>query len=413
MLTRRTCLAAGPAALLATGLGAKSHAAEVFDPASPLPHKRAYAPFVSTYLNSASQHPLSIDAIDAAQQYLRYKAFSTSSDYSNGSTYLRVLEKFAQLIGADKSEVCYVQSTTVGENLLLKALGLPARGTRLVTDELHYVGSLPTYRQLADAGTQVVTARADADGRIDLDQFEEAIDHNTRLVTVSLVSMVNGFQHDLTELCRIAHAKGALVYADIVQAVGSVPFNVRDSGVDVCSTASYKWLMGEQGLGFLYVRRDRLERMQRPWYGHYQLERRVDLGFPNPEPLDAVTEFDHVEGARGYFAMGSQANVVAAMLDRSLSYLISVGPERIAAYRQPLIDRLQEAVPKLGYPSLTPQESGSALVAFRHEGDTNELRERLAAANIVATVARHHFRISPSVFNDSDDIERLIAALSG
>ncbi|MEM7502088.1 MAG: aminotransferase class V-fold PLP-dependent enzyme [Pseudomonadota bacterium] len=413
MLTRRTCLTAGPAALLATGLGTEPHAAEPFDPASPLPHKEAFAPFASTYLNSASQHPLSIDATAAAHRYLQYKSFSTSSDYSNGATYLRVLEKFAQLIGADNDEVCYVQSTTVGENLLLKALGLPARGARLVTDELHYVGSLPTYRQLADAGTEVVTARADPDGRIDLDQFEKAINRDTRLVTVSLVSMVNGFQHDLTELCRIAHAQGALVYADIVQAVGSVPFDVRESGVDACATASYKWLMGEQGLGFLYVRRDRLEQMERPWYGHYQLEKRVDLGFPNPERLDSVTEFSHVEGARGYFAMGSQANVVAAVLDSSLSYLQSVGPERIAAHRQPLIDRLQDVMPSLGYRALTPRGSVSALVSFRHDGNTAELRERLAAANIVATVARHHLRISLSVFNDSEDVERLLDALRG
>lgn len=412
MLTRRTCLAAGPAALLATGLSAETPAADSFDPAAPLPHKRAFAPFASTYLNSASQHPLSIASTEAAKRYLQYKSFSTSSDYSNGATYQRVLDKFAQLIGADADEVCYVQSTTVGENLILKALGLPAKGSRLVTDELHYVGSLPTYRQLAEAGMDIVTARATPDGRIDLAQFERTIDRNTRLVTVSLVSMVNGFQHDLAELCRIAHAKGALVYADIVQAVGSVPFNVRESGVDVCSTASYKWLMGEQGLGFLYVRSDRLAQLERPWYGHYQLERRVDLGFPNPEPVDEVTEFSHVPGARGYFAMGSQANIVAAVLDSSLSYLLSVGPERIAAHRQPLIDRLQEAVPQLGYTPLTPSDSQSALVAFRHDGDAAGLRNRLAAANVVATVARHHLRISPSVFNDSDDIERLLDALS-
>ncbi len=85
-----------------------------------------------------------------------------------------------------------MQSTTVGENLVLKALNIPEAGGRIVTDELHYVGSLPAYAEIAKQGMDVVTLRS-SDGTIDMDEFERSVNSDTRLVTVSSVSMVNGF----------------------------------------------------------------------------------------------------------------------------------------------------------------------------------------------------------------------------
>lgn len=412
MLTRRECLVGGSAVVLAPyTLASSAESAPIADPSSPLPHKDAFFPIAGTYMNCASQHPISRGAKRAVDKYLDYKTFASDSDYSNVAVYNRTLENYAHLINSSIDEVAYVQSTTVGENLILKALNIPDGGGRIVTDDLHYLGSLPTYAELTKRGMEVVTLRA-RDGRIEIDAFEKAITANTRLVSISSVSMVNGFQHDLQQVCELAHARGALVYADVVHQVGSTPLDVRQSGVDFCSAASYKWLMGDQGLGFLYARKDRLAEIERPWFGHYQLKQRHGLGFPSPVRHDEVVEYEHYDSALGYFAMGSQPNIIAAQLDYSLQYLLAVGVERIQAYRQPLIDRLQEALPRLGYASITPRKSATALVSFRHDGDTEKLHEKLDAAGITLSVAQYHFRVSPSVFNDLNDVEHLIAALS-
>ncbi len=413
MLTRRDCfVAAALAPMLANNAeAAAGDTGQKFDPFSALPHKAAFSPFAGSYLNCASQHPLSLGARDAINRYMDFKTFAAESDYSVSATYQRNLGNYARLINADKDEVCFVQSTTVGENLVLKALNIPEAGGRIVTDELHYVGSLPTYAEIAKQGMDVVTLRS-SDGTIDMEEFEKAVTPGTRLVTVSSVSMVNGFQHDLSRICEIAHAAGALVYADIVHQVGSTPIDVRESGVDFCSAASYKWLMGEQGLGFLYARKDRLVEIRRPWLGHYQLRTRRGLGFPNPEPGGNVTEYEHHDSALGYFAMGSQSNIVSALLDHSLPYLLQVGVEKIEEYRQPLIDRLQEELPKIGYPSITPRNSKTALVSFRHAGNADDVHDKLDAANVRISCAKHHIRISPTGFNDMDDVDRLLDALS-
>jgi selenocysteine lyase/cysteine desulfurase len=413
MLTRRACLIGGAAAaVLPYSISSAADVGADFDPSSPLPHKDAFFPFEGTYLNSASQHPMSRGGRRAIDQYMDYKTFSSPSDFSNFKIRQNIMENYATLIGADTDEICFVQSTTVGENLILKALEIPAIPGRVVTDELHFIGSLPTYSELAKHGMDVVSIRAAEDGSIDLDKYEAAINADTRLVSVSLVSTINGYQHDLKQLCEMAHAVGAYVYADIIHAVGSTPVNVRESGVDFCSASSYKWLMGEMGLGFMYVRKDRLAEIKRPWFGHNQLKKMRSIGFPNPNAGEEITDYEHLDSALGHFAMGTQANIIASQLDYSLDYLLKLGVGRIQSYRQPLIDRLQDALPPLGYAPITPRGTRTALVSFRHDGNAEALHNRMVAENITISVSTHHFRVSPSVFNDMDDIERLIRALS-
>ena len=412
MINRRELLA-GTAAAAVLPISMEAFAADAaFDPSSPLPHKGAFFPFKGVYLNSASQHPLSRGARRAAEAYFDYKQFSEPTGFSGGAMTQRLVDNYAKLINADPEEICFVQSTTVGENLLLHALDIPGAGGRIVTDELHFVGSFPTYSELAKRGMDIVTVRASESGVIDLEEYEKAINADTKLVSVSLVSMLNGFRHDLKALCEIAHANGALVYADTVQAAGAVPIDVRESGVDFTSAAGYKWLMGDMGLGMMSVRRDRLSMLRRPWYGHNQLASRQHFGFPNPAGDGAMTEYEYLDSALGYFAMGTQARVVATQLDASIDYLLKVGVDNIQAYRQPMIDYLQEELPSLGYAPITPRDAGSSIVSFRHKGDPQAMSKKLNAENITITVSEHYFRVALSVFNDMNDAERLVRALA-
>ena len=408
---RQTLIGAGALALAPLGREPSANEANAFavpfDPALPLPHKSAFFPLPGVYLNSASQHPLSRGARAGADAYLNHQTMSGNQDYSMRDTRTRVLENYARLINASIDEIFLVQSTTAGENLVLNALDIPDAGGRIVTDALHFFGSFPLYGELAGRGMDVVTLRP-TDGRIDMAEFEAAVTADTRLVAVSSVSTFNGYEHDLKAVCEIAHARDALVYADVIHGVGAVPFDVRETGVDFCSSASYKWLMGDFGMGFLYVRGDRLERIERPWVGYFQANRLQSHVYPG----DLVGEYELENTTRGHFAMGTMANAVAAQLDYSLQYLLDVGVERIQAYRQPLMDRMQEALPELGYASLTPRESRTPLASFACENARERIGPKLREAGVTISVYEHRFRVSASVFNGMDDIEYLLEVLS-
>jgi len=321
-----------------------------------------------------------------------------------------VKKQFAALINAKPSEIGFVPNTSTGENLVFNGLRI-ASGSNVVTDALHFDGAILHLQALQrDQGLDLRIAMP-RDGRIEIRDLERLVDKKTKLIELSLVAMYNGFQHDLKAVCDLAHAHGAYVYADIVQAAGATPIDVRASGVDFCACSSFKWLMGDFGQGFLYAREELLDRFQRSQYG-YHSARTIDTHFlPYDPPASTPFTWELGTDASAHFEVGSYAYAPMAALGVSLPYIRELGVERIEAHRQPLLDRLRREMPRLGYEAVTPAGTRSALITFTVK-DRQPVFERLEKANINVRLGAHFLRVSPSVYNDMHDIDRLLEALS-
>lgn len=363
-------------------------------------------------LNNAGTHPLYAPAADAQRKYLGYKE---SGDFPPDFPLFGIVEgpraNFARLINAGPDEVAVTQSTSMGENLIVNGLGLPAAKGNIVTDALHHEGSLYMYQSIASHDLEIRVARP-TNWRLSLDDFDRLIDRNTRLVAISFVSWINGFEHDLKAICDLAHARGALVYVDMIQGVGMVPVDVKAAGVDFCAAATYKWLMGDCGVGFLYVRRELQDRVKRSQWGFMQFGDMHYHVFPGDQPGTNVADFDIQPGARGRYEVGTPSFAAIAAADKSLAFIVQTGVETINAHVRPMVHRLQEALPRLGFIPMTPRESRSALVSFLVP-DPDQVRAALRKAGIQARLWGRQLRISPAIHNGPQDVERLIEALSG
>ncbi|MBL8770445.1 MAG: aminotransferase class V-fold PLP-dependent enzyme [Phenylobacterium sp.] len=401
--TRRALVAAAAAT---PGLAAAA-------PPAALPARSAFAKMPYVYLDSGSTHPMPLGARAALEEYLRFKTRDGPwTGYSMGAKETAVLAGFGALVGAAPDELVQIQSTTMGENLVLAALGFPQAGGRIVTDALHFFGSFYTYGELAKAGVDVVTLPMTPEGRIDMAAMAAAVNDGTQLVSVSHVSTTNGFEHDLKAVCDLAHAHGAYVYADIVHGAGSTPLDLRAAGVDFAACSSYKWLMGDFGLAFLYVRREIQEKVARPWWGYHQVGGRfVTHVFPFDPPGDRVSDYSYAEGASGKFAMGTTSWTGVVQLEHSLAWIRQLGVANIQAYRQPMADAIQAELRRRGYQPMTPLDSRTPLVAFALKDARAKLAERLQKNDIRMTVSANRFRVSLSVFNDMNDVDRLLAVL--
>jgi len=363
-------------------------------------------------LNSAFIHPMPIAAASAVARYIESRSFSRAR-WSGDDLAAKVRAQFATLINAKAGEISLVESTSRGENLVVNGLGLPSAQAagNVVTDALHFEGSLMLYGELQKRGLDVRLVRP-RDWRIDLADMEKAVDRKTKLVALSLVSWYNGFQHDLKRVCELAHASGAYVYADIVQAAGNTPIDVRASGVDFCACSSFKWLMGDFGLGFLYVREDLLDRVvRRTEYGYQQGDTTMHY-LPSDPPSATPVTWTLRTDARAHFQVGTYGQGALNALAESLAYLQRIGVERIHAHRQPLLRRLHDALPRLGFTAITPPGTTSAIAAFTAPGAETRFAARLQQANVSVTLSGERIRVSPSLFNDLHDIDTLIAALS-
>jgi selenocysteine lyase/cysteine desulfurase len=320
-------------------------------------------------------------------------------------------DAFAALINAKRTEISYIPNTSTGENLVVEALGIARSNGNVVTDALHFEGALVHLLELKKQGLdlRLVMPR---EGRIDLRDLERVVDRKTKLIEVSLVSMYNGFQHDLKAVCDLAHAHGAYVYADIIQGVGAVPLDVRATGVDFAATATYKWLMGDFGLGFLYVREELLGSVIRRTHWSYDSspDTAIHLSPLDPQFPTPVT-WTPGSDASSYFQLGTMANGVAAALRGSLPYIRQLGVDSIQAWRQPMLRKLQAEMPRLGFAALTPPDSTSPIVSFAHK-DAPTISKKLQTARVGVTVTPYYMRIAPSIYNDLHDVDRLLEALA-
>ncbi len=380
-------------------------------PPGDLPHKELFD-IKGTYLNAAYVHPMSKGSFYAIGAYLKERMINGQTPpYSMDENRKEALNLFAKLINAGTDEIAWVPSTMVGENCIVNGLSLPGTKERVVTDAYHFSGSLYFYNELAKQGLDlhVIPPR---DNGISYDDLEAAITPGTKLVAISLVSAFNGFRHDLKKVCEIAHAKNALVFADIIQAAGAVPIDVKESGVDFCSCATYKWLMGDFGAGFLYVRKDRLPLLKRSQIGYRQEAAFVSHVYPFDEPGNRMFETESRKDTGGHFEVGTLANEAIPALRHSLDYLQNTGVAKIEQYRKPMLDLLQQKLPAMGFIPLTPLDSSSPIVSFAFKDAYVNLKPKIDAAGINIQLYKNRIRISPSVYNDREDIQQLLKALS-
>jgi selenocysteine lyase/cysteine desulfurase len=382
------------------------------------PRKEDFAiPAGLTYINGAYTHPMPLVAAAAMRKYADARSSFDTDDATTGTLAASVKAAFASLINAKPAEIAFVPNTSTGENLVVNGLEIAEqakRGINVVTDALHFDGSILNLQLLQrERGLDLrIVMPRDNGSRIDLHDMEKVIDKKTRLVEVSLVAMYNGFQHDLKAVCDLAHANGAFVYADIIQAAGASPIDVKASGVDFAACGTFKWLMGDFGLGFLYAKEDLLDRVvHRPLRGYHSAPDIVTHFLPYDPPAPTPFTYDLGRNASSFFEAGSNAWGPMNALGQSLPYIAHLGVENIEAWRQPLLARLREELPRFGFEPVTPPGTRSALLSFAFK-DRVPVVERLRKANVNVRVGQNFMRLSPSVYNDMADVERLLGAFA-
>lgn len=365
------------------------------------------------YLDAAYMHPISIEAGDAVREYLlvrqgELRDTSAIVSKSRGDA----IGAFSRLHNCAPESLALIPSTMVGENIVVRGLGIEPGHGRVVTDAYHFNGSLFMYDELRKSGVDVYMVMPH-DNRLDLADFDVAITSDTTLVAVSAVSPTSGFVHDLKALCELAHSRGALVYADLAQAAGAMPVDLAATGVDFCACSTYKWLMGDFGIGFLYARPESVGRLTRSQIGYRQMAAFKTHFLPYDDvasPADWPVSSKSAQTLAAHVEVGTQAHAAIVALARSLSGLEALGLEALQAHRRPMFARLANALPGMGFEPLTAPETPGPIAAYACR-DALRFRDVLTARDVRVSVYANRIRISPSIFNTMDDIEALIEAL--
>lgn len=358
----------------------------------------------TTYLNSCSQGALSHRVRAAYEEYL-------AGWDANGAEWEHWVERaeaaraaFARLLHATPAEVAVTTSVTQGVNGIVSALPFERGGrTRIVVSEYEF----PTVGQIAHAqelrGAEVVHVLPEPDGSIPPERFAEAVDERTALVCCATVSYRTGHRQDVAEIVRLAHERGALVLADSYQAAGAVDLDVRALGVDFVTGGTVKYLLASAGLGFLYVRRELLDRLLPTQTGWFADEDIFAMDISDYSPATDARRFDA--------GTPPVPNIYGGVAGVSL--IEETGVPAIEEHVRGLNTRLIEGLRELGARVVTPADPArrGPLVCVRSTDVATLVRE-LAADRIVVSSRDDSVRIASHLYNVDEDVDRVLEALA-
>ena len=350
------------------------------------------------YLDTAYIGPTPQVVADAGTTFLQAKCSRPISLPDMQAKADQVRAQFARLINASPDEVGLLSATSEGENLVAGALDLKP-GDNVVIDELHYQTEFVLFRQLEQRrGIELRIARHTR-GAVTSTDFEPLVNRRTRLLSVALVSHQNGFRHDLKPLADLAHAHGAWLYTDAIQAMGAIAIDVRATGVDALCSGTYKWLHAGFGVAPFYVRRELVDRFTLDRWGALHVER-TRPGY-HYDIFQTARKFEYAT-----LAFGAVYQLAAAM-----DYLEKIGIARIEAHTSTLALRLQRGLRERGLDVLTPEDTRSPIVAFRVRGDAAAARQIVQSADVKVSFRENgsQIRVSPALFNTEQDVDRVLA----
>ena len=353
------------------------------------------------FLNHAAMSPLPKLVADAIRK--------CTDDFSNfGETSIEWLDfgkpLFAKLIGAKMEEIALVENTSTGLNIAANVLHYP-HDSKIVTTDLEYPSVVyPWLRK--SLGTKVHYVK-NINGKILLEDVEKIVDDKTVAVAISHVEYVNGFRNDLRALSEIAHKHGAYLIVDAIQSAGVIPIDVKRDDVDFLTTACYKWLLSPPGAGYLYVKKELIEKFEPPF-----------LGWASVKPqVFETTDFWYIwklnlSETASRFEVGSPSITSFLGAKEAIKMLLNFGIDNIEKRILKLTSHLIESVKDLGLKLQTPEEPQYRLGIVNFKIDKpKEKAENLKQRGIIVSARANGIRVSPHFYNTEEEIDKLISEI--
>ena len=355
------------------------------------------------YLNNAGVSPPSLRVLESLEgshrEHALYGVPKLLPKFMDTGT--RIKEILADLLQCSPSCIALTHNTSEGMNIV--AQGFPWKdGDCVLGLDREYPANVYPWWNLEKKGVRHLRQKPSHSGE-DLAALKRSIDSKVRMVAVSAVDWCSGYTLDLSDLGEFCRDKGVLLVADIAQALGVVPLNPEASGVAAMAGSGWKWLMGPIGVGVFYCHPTLMEQLELVYVGTdtvVESHKYLDYRF-EPKPDASRFEF-------------STPNVNDwVYLLASLSFLQEIGFENVRKRIGHLNAYLRTGLVQKGLQVLGSEkaEEQSGIIAFRREDlDASQETRRLASQDIVVAARDGAIRVSPHIFNNEQDLDRLLAA---
>lgn len=369
--------------------------------------RRAEFPWTrdTIYLNAASTGPLPERARRVLDDWTRRR---TMPHLLSDSTLMGVLAEsrdlLARLLNAGSDEIALATNTSWGLNVAAASLPLEAGDVVLVSDREFPANVYPWFR-LRQRGVVVELAPVTAAGWPDEAHLVERVrDPRVKVLAVSLVQFSTGYAVDLDRLSRVTRETGTWLVVDAIQGLGNRPLDLQKTPVDLLAAAGQKWLLSPWGTGFVYVRRELVQRLLPPFAGW--------MAFEGTDDYTRLTRYSDTwrDDARRFESVTLPYQDFAA-LTTSLAMLLDCGVPAIAAHARACQEPLVDWAHRRRVPVTSPLDDHRSAIVCVAPPDPVAAHAALAARGIHVSLREGSLRLSPHIYNTVDEMERVVAAL--
>ena len=372
-------------------------------------YRQAFPDFAPTiYLDCAYQGPFPRATVQRLYQAIELKCHPerlAAPEYF--SLPERVRAHLAALMGAEQGEIALTNSVTQGIGVIAAGLGLKA-GDEVVIASSNFPSNLFTWLHLRRLGV-VVHVLKPVGGAVTPDQVAAVLNSHTRVLALDWVGYSTGYRIDLAAFGELAHRRGAIFVVDGTQGVGAWELNLHALPVDVMAVAAYKWLLAPYGTGCVYLSREVLGRLDLQVVNWYSVEGSDDF---DALPIDQFT----LPRAARVFDVGETANFINLYgLEASLEFIRGATVAAVSRHCSRLLDRLREGLRRKGYQlsAAAQPEHRSTVQGFQASSleATAAIHQKLRANHVAISLRHGMIRVSPYLYNDEADIDRLLGLL--
>jgi cysteine desulfurase / selenocysteine lyase len=353
------------------------------------------------YFNHASTGPMCKPVIEKINEILTERSEIKPDEYLQFlAMALETKGLIAEYLSTQNDRIAFTDNTSNGLNILAQGL-VWNKGDKIILNDIEFPANVYPFLNLQKKGVEINFVKS-SDGIISADDIINSVDEKTKLISVSFVQFLSGYKIDLEKLGNFCKNNNIILSVDAIQGLGALKLDVLKCHIDFLSSGVQKWLLGLQGLAFIYVSEKLQSEMEPAYLGWLSVENAWDL-----------LNFELIPKSNAQvFQTGTVNTLGIYSLNTVLKILKQFGYEKI---ENSIIDNtlfLRNQLKTEGiklYPDNLEEKYFSGIVTFKHP-DAEGLFNWLSDRKIFTSMREGMIRLSPHFYNTAEEIESVVDA---
>ncbi len=366
---------------------------------------RSYFPYIIkgiVYFNHASTAPINTLVKERMDEFIRERTEDASDNYwAFKAVADETKEMIGEMINCSGDRIAFLDNTTNGIIWLAQGIDLKA-GDRIILNDVEFPANVYPFLKLKEKGVEIDFIKS-INGVVTAEEVIEAIKPETKLISISFVQFLSGYRVDLEKIGKVCRERGIIFSVDSIQGLGAVRLDVEKCNIDFIANGTQKWLLGLQGLAFIYVRKELQDKMKY-----------APIGWLAVKDAWNLLNFDlTTKETAERFQPGTLNNLGIYAFNSSMKFFKEFGfdeiEKQVLQNSRYFISHLAE----IGYKSpllSLPEKYLSGIVSFKNL-NAQKIFDHLSRENIICSLREGYIRFAPHFYNTEQEINRAIDEL--